>query len=94
MTRPDCPPGTIIEHRQRFVVTAQRRSEVSGKHPGKLRYRELGPVERVVVGGRWKVIRRYGRSYAIHPDRIHVFVSASHAAAIAYADRMARGGQP
>ena len=39
---------------------------------------------------RWRVIRRYGRSYAIHPDRIHVFASASHAAAIAYADRMAR----
>ena len=32
----------------------------------------------------------YGRSYAIHPDLIHVFASASHAAAIAYADRLAR----
>ena len=39
---------------------------------------------------RWRVIRRYGRSYAIHPDLIHVFASASHAAAIAYADRLAR----
>ena len=39
---------------------------------------------------RWRVIRRYGRSYAIHPDLIQVFASASHAAAIAYADRMAR----
>ena len=39
---------------------------------------------------RWRVIRRYGRSYAIHPDLIQVFASASHAAAIAYADRLAR----
>lgn len=42
---------------------------------------------------RWQVIRRYGRSYAIHPDRIHVFASASHAAAIAWADRTARQEQ-
>ena len=39
---------------------------------------------------RWWVIRRYGRSYAINPDRIHVFASTSHAAAITYADRIAR----
>ena len=39
---------------------------------------------------RWRVIRRYGRSYAIHPNRIDAFASASHDAAIAYADRMAR----
>ena len=39
---------------------------------------------------RWRVIRRYGRSYAINPDRIHVFASTDHAAAIAYADRLAR----
>ena len=31
---------------------------------------------------RWRVIRRYGRSYAINPDRIHVFASTDHAAAI------------
>ena len=40
---------------------------------------------------RWRVIRRYGRSYAINPDRIHVLASTDHAAAIAYADRMVRG---
>ena len=45
---------------------------------------------KVTVEPRWRAIRRYGRSYAIHPDLIHVFASASHAAAIAYADRMAR----
>ena len=42
---------------------------------------------------RWRGIRRYGRSYAIHPDRIHVFASANHAAAIAYADLLARQEQ-
>ena len=39
---------------------------------------------------RWRVIRRYGRSYAINPDRIHVFASTDHTSAIAYADRLAR----
>ena len=39
---------------------------------------------------RWRVVRRVGWSLVIHPDRIHVFASASHAAAIAYADRLAR----
>lgn len=64
MIRPDCPPGTIIEHR------------------------------RVVVGGRWRVRRMSGwggRDLWVAIDR-EGWASAflTHAAAIAYADRLAR----
>ena len=52
---------------------------------------DLDVDAKVTVEPRWRVIRRYGRSYVFRPDRIvHAFASASHAAAIAYADRMAR----
>ena len=51
---------------------------------------DLDVDAKVTVEPRWRVIRRYGRSYAIHPDLLQVFASASHAAAIAYADRLAR----
>lgn len=46
-----------------------------------------GIVKRVT---RWRVVRRVGWSLVIHPASDVVLITPDHAAAIAYADRLAR----
>ena len=93
MTRPDYPPGTIIEHRQRFVVRADRYGQHARKHAGARKLRRIGEHEVVEVAGRWKVRQSPpGRWIASRrgPDWTELIAFPSHAAAIAWADRTAR----
>ena len=95
MSRPDCPPGTIIEHRQRFVVRTDRYGQHHRKYAGARKLEPMGDVERIVIGARWRVERRDGWSTVSHPTWGVVWRTriASHASAIAYADRLARQEQ-
>ena len=90
MSRPDYPVGTIIEHRQRFVVRADRYGQHHHKHAGAHKLEPMGDVERVVIGARWRVVRRVGWSTVTHPTAGVLLFTRDHAAAIAYADRLAR----
>ena len=98
--RGDLTPGTIVEHRTRFLVMPSAYTERSWKHSGRHKFRQLGEVEQVIVGERWRVYRNDLRSLGFdaywiaagglldddeHPDGFDTFAEA-----VAYADKRAR----
>lgn len=65
--RGDLTPGTVVEHRTRFLVSSRLYSETSPKHAGRPKSIQLGRAEQVVVGVRWRVGRVDLRSLGIEP---------------------------
>ena len=95
MSRPDYPPGTIVEHRQRFIVRTDRYGQHHRKHAGARKLQPVGDVEVVEVGRvRWRVYRMqpgmWVASGSVPGAWTELAPFGTHAAAIAYADRMAR----
>ena len=102
MQRGDLKPGTIVEHRTRFLVSSRLYGPQSRKHAGRRKFIPLGDVEQVVVGERWRVYRVDLRSLGIEPywiaqggepgedGRPGWYLFDTFTEAISYADKCAR----
>ena len=100
--RGDLKPGTIVEHRTRFLVSSRLYGPQSRKHAGRCKFIPLGDVEQVVVGERWRVYRVDLRSLGIEPywiaqggelgedGRPGWYLFDTFTEAISYADKCAR----